>query len=274
MTTLEKNLYYAKRHIVGTIDLIRTKFPTTKRDAPLISFCTTVMDRFDHLDATLIRNILDNIAWGPCEFVLLNYSCPDPRTGAFAQTQLKPLIAEGSVNYYYYPDATVYSMSHSRNIAFRLARGQILCNVDADNFTGAGFAAYVWRKLARGNVVLCGPNDRRGLGGRICVNRHHWLAVGGYDEGFVGWGPEDRDLINRLAMIGVQKRLIWPEKFCKTIDHSDELRFGGVVGSIDTHRTNNRRRLHANQHAGVTDPNHGVFGRGRVQKNFTEWLTL
>ena len=38
-----------------------------------------------------------------------------------------------------------YNMSHSRNIAFLAAQGEIVVNVDADNYIGSGFVAHLNR---------------------------------------------------------------------------------------------------------------------------------
>lgn len=240
---------------------------------PTISFCTSAMDRFDHLLATFPRNIEDNADFPACEFLLLDYSCPDPRTAAWASRELQPHIAAGRVNYYHYAGARFFSHSHARNLAFRLAVGDIVCNLDADNFAGPGFARYVAAQLADGKSFLRGPLDGRGLGGRICLWRTHWERVGGYDERMSGWGWEDVDLVNRLLLSGLTGHAALPETFCQTIPHGNELRM--------LHHAESNRRVSAAHNKVFVDenranrclcPNGASFGRGRVQKNFLHWL--
>ena len=89
-------------------------------------------------------------------------------------------------------------MSHSRNVAFKLAKGDIVLNVDADNFTRFGFAYYV-NRLA--NVI---PDkgvfikSNQVMHGRIGFYKKDFIELlGGYDEGLVGYGFDDRDLFFR-----------------------------------------------------------------------------
>src|SRR5688500_6385587 len=110
---------------------------------PRISFCTVVKDRFEHLQATFVRNIEDTADYPESEFVLLDYDCPDPRTQQWARSELAPLIASGRVVYFQLANAPTFARAHARNLALRLSSGDIYCNVDADNFIGVGFAAFV-----------------------------------------------------------------------------------------------------------------------------------
>lgn len=40
-------------------------------------------------------------------------------------------------------------------------------------------------------------NPHRGLGWQLFSPREAFIAVGGFDEGYVGWGGEDADLARR-----------------------------------------------------------------------------
>ncbi len=205
MLTLPKNyLKHIRRQtnyigldLIGFLDLLSLRLSGAYESKTFVSFCTSVKDRFDHLEETFLRNIEDNDTYPNCEFVLLNYNCPDPRTDKWAKIMLKPYIDSGRVNYYYFPKTMYYSQSHSKNLAVRLSKGDVVCNIDADNFTGPSFSSYVSAMLSRGEIFLCGPSDGRGLAGRICLLKKDWLAVGGYDERFIGWG-----------LVGVLKTMI------------------------------------------------------------------
>lgn len=231
-------------------------------------------DRLEQVQKTFLRNIKDNKDYPNCEFVLLNYNCPNPETDLWLREALRLYIDAGKVNYYFYPDSKYFERSHARNLAFRLAQGDVICNLDADNFAGKDFAWYVSAVMSLEDSFLSGPIDGRGLGGRICVRREHWESVGGYDERFKDWGSEDSDLANRLEMLGVQKHIIRPEKFCKTISHSDELR-------TKYHATKDKSKsdlkqlsiMEENARRKVIKPNL-AFGHGRVQKNFSEWIQV
>ena len=240
-----------------------------------ISFCTTVMDRFEHIEKTFIKNILDNDSFPDCEFVLLNYNCPDPRTDEWACNKLMPYIKSGKVNYYKYSDESKsFHASHARNVAFRLAKNNIVCNVDADNYLGRNFVAYVSAMLQQENIYLRGPVDRRGVAGRICCYKRDWEAVGGYDERFLNWGVEDSDLDSRLNLIGLERKTIFPEKFCKCIQHSNELRSKHYQEDVKSSYKKNWALRGENIARKTINPNGDNYGRGRVLKNCKEWIEL
>jgi hypothetical protein len=153
-----------------------------------------------------------------------------------------------------------------------LAKGDILCNVDADNFTGKGFAAYLAALLSYdSNSFVCGPRDGRGLGGRIGVLRQHWESAGGFDERFKSYGPEDIDFSNRLCMLGLRKRVFSYEGFCHTISHSNQLRYRHHDGDF---MQEYRAIMKDNIKQKKLNPNGDSFGHGRVLKNFSEWIDI
>lgn len=264
----------AKRQSTDAVEFARLQKSLLRKTTTSISFCTAVMDRFEHLASTFVRNVEDNIAHQNCDFVLLNYNCPDVRTNDWARTELMPYIEMGRVNYYYYPDATLFDRSHARNLAFRLAQGEILCNVDADNFVGRQFAHYVSAALSRHGFFLRGPRDGRGLAGRIAVRKTDFDNVSGYDERFRGWCAEDGDLCNRLMMTGIRKRSFHLERFCGSILHGRDLRTAHHSEDISTSIKYNTNLKQANLENQVIRPNGSSFGSGRVQVNFGDWISL
>src|SRR5580658_5872358 len=165
-----------------------------------ISLCTVSMDRTHHLRQTLARNILDNRGYKDLEYILLDYNSKDG-CECFVRDQLTELIEDGTLVYYKTTDPTYFHHSHSRNMAFRLATGDLLCNIDADNFTGEAFAAYL-------DTVFS-------------LDKDDFLAIRGYDETMNGYGFEDLDLINRLLMTGLKRKDIDNPDFLKVLKHGD-----------------------------------------------------
>lgn len=247
------------------------RFTGAYNEKPLVSICTTTKDRLEHIQKTFLRNIRDNQNYPNCEFLLLNYSCPDPETEIWVKETISPYIASGRVNYYYYPNSSTYNVSHAKNLASRLAQGDIVCNVDADNYTGKDFVSYLAAALNRENTFLCGPRDGRGLGGRIAVRRKDWESVGGYDERFKSYAPDDLDFTKRLCLIGLKKKVILHEKFCSSILHSDELRKKHNEGDYLQEYWD---IMNNNIDMCIANPNGFSFGHGRVKKNFNDWLEV
>ena len=149
-------------------------------EAPLVSLCTTVMNRLHHLRRTLLANIAANHGFDRLEYVILDYSSSDGLAD-WVRTDLAAHVASGLVRFAQLQDRAHFQMAHAKNLSHRLARGGIVCNMDADNFSGCGFADYLMREFSsRSSIFVKGKGH--GLGGRLAFRRDEFLALGGYDE--------------------------------------------------------------------------------------------
>ena len=203
---------------------------------PRLSFFTVCMGRLHHLKQTLLQNLAWNADHPSLEHVLLDYSCPDD-LGNWVQTELGDHLASGRVTYYRYDHAQFFSFSHSRNMAARLCRADVICNVDADNFTGPGYARYIDEQM-KDKDLLVGCDfadgvftpivDDHGWTGRMAVRRQAFLDAGGYDEDMVAWGYEDMDLYNRLQHRGLRCASI-DRRFLNCLQHDNEERIAFTV---------------------------------------------
>lgn len=207
--------------------------PHTKmkfEELPTISFITVCMGRLHHLKKTLRQNLEDNKDYPRLEFVLLDYNSPD----GMKEWVLKHCAAEiesGYLRFYRYEDAEFFHFSHSRNMALRLSTGRIICNVDADNFTGENFAFYLANNLQPGQIFTgCRINEGHlkpymdeGVAGRLAGYRGLFHRAGGYDEEMASWGYEDLDLCERLRDMGYTLTTIDSE-YLACIWHNDEER--------------------------------------------------
>ncbi len=240
-----------------------------------ISLCTVVKNRLPHLQQTLIKNLTDNLDYPHLEIVILNYNCPNPDTETWVKSTLGPHIRTGKVNYYLYPDTQTYKGAHAKNLAFRLAKGDILCNVDADNFVGKGFASFISAHLDDGSSYLAGPRDGRGLAGRIALRKEHFELVGGYDERIEDWGGDDHEFRSRLDRIPLTFRPVYQSRHLHAIQHSDELRMT-YSGHDDkwSSASVNTRILEDNLNRHIVNPNGQHFGVGRVKHNFEQWIEI
>lgn len=190
----------------------------------LFSFCTVCKNRAAHYKETILKNIQDNLNAENIEFILLDYNSEDDLE-AWVKANLMQHIESGLLTYYKTFEPAYFLRSHSRNMAFRLAKGDILCNIDADNFTGHGFLTYLMKEFNSPNdVFVCsgGQFDKilsSDIGGRICISNRDFQKTGGYDEEMSNYGFEDYDLINRLEILGVKKKLITNRAFFNVINH-------------------------------------------------------
>ena len=184
-----------------------------------ISFCITCMNRLHHVQKTLPKNIEDNYLPDDVEFVLLDYNSKDGLE-QWVQQNMQSYIDVGILNYYKTMDSEYYLRSHSRNMAFRLASGEILCNLDADNFLGEGFAVEMIKEFAQQSTIFYTSDfSSADAFGRVCVLQKDFLAIHGYNEAFAGYGYEDNDLFARLKKHQLKHLQYYNKSFNNAIKH-------------------------------------------------------
>jgi glycosyltransferase involved in cell wall biosynthesis len=181
------------------------------------------MNRAQHIKQTLERNILDNLDHGDTEVILIDYNSRDD-LASYVRDQFTGYIGSNRLTYYQTRTPEYFNRSHSRNIAFRLATGDIICNVDADNFTGPGFAAHLSALFSSTTDQFFYANERWDVIGRIAVRRENFYKVGGFDERMVFYGFEDTDFMHRLVKSGLKPGIIGERKFLSAVQHSNKER--------------------------------------------------
>lgn len=199
-----------------------------------ISFCVVCMNRLHQLKQTLLQNIIDNKDYPQLEFIVLDYNSKDGMED-WIKENFSEYIDNGRLIYYKTTDPNSWSPSHSKNLAFKLATGDIVCSIWADYYTGSGFADYVNQNYQRDNNIVLTPidfyktkknyNPPGDVLGKVCVNRSDFLKIEGFDERMNRHGFEDYDFINRLEMIGVKRVLIEDFTYLKYISHDNNERY-------------------------------------------------
>lgn len=179
------------------------------------------MNRLNHLRQTLIQNIEDNLSYKNVEFVLLDYNSSDGLED-WAKRDLQKYIDLGVLHYYRTDEPESFHRSHSRNIAMKLGTGEILCNLDADNFLGKDFAFFINYQFSYNSQIFLTSGLRDGSYGRLCVRRNDFLKTKGYDEVMSGWGYEDDDLYGRLSNLKLKRVEFFDDTFAQIIEHEIE----------------------------------------------------
>lgn len=188
-----------------------------------ISFCIVCRNRLEHLKQTLIRNIQDNIL-NDIEFVLLDYNSSDGLE-EWIKMNLQEYLKRGIFVFYKNTTAPFFHRSHSRNMAIRLSKGDIICNLDADNYLGKGFASYILDLFKNNsNIFVTSDYNKRDVIGRVCVKKKDFLTIRGYNELLGGYGFEDVELYHRLQKQGLQQYYSPKVEFFKAINHSNKMR--------------------------------------------------
>jgi hypothetical protein len=178
------------------------------------------MGRLHHLKETLPRNLSDNADYDDVEFVILDYNSPDGILTWMNQAMADPM-ASGKVVYWREASARRWNMPHAKNVAHLLATGDVVCNLDADNLTGAGYAAKIADEFSSRERALVVHPMGGGSGGRVAVRRRDFIALRGYDETLShGWGREDDDLKQRARIAGLTQTAV-AQPGDGAIEHSD-----------------------------------------------------
>ncbi|MCB1841172.1 MAG: glycosyltransferase family 2 protein [Alphaproteobacteria bacterium] len=200
-----------------------------------ISFCTTCMGRAHHLKETLPQNIRDNIdGRADVEFVVLNYNSGDDlHEWIMTDRDMARYMEMGVLRYGVTTEPQHFHMAHAKNMAHRMATGDVVCNVDADNFTGTGFADYLARVFREDSEIVVNPShiffhtrgyEDGGYYGRVAISRDNFLRLHGYDENLRGWGGDDTDFLQRAKGMGLKHLKIGQHTFISVIRHSNESR--------------------------------------------------
>jgi glycosyltransferase involved in cell wall biosynthesis len=183
----------------------------------------------------LEKNIIDNADYCNVEFVILNYGSTDDLDD-FIMKDMKQYV-DGGILKYFKVDAENYDMSHSRNIAFKLATGDIVNNIDADNFLGkckdgvTGFASLINKMAEVSGEKALFFRSKRLAHGRLGMWKKDFLEIGGYPEQladgskFEGYGWDDKCLTYRCGALGY--KMMW---FCGEMDVNRIKTSGGDKG--------------------------------------------
>jgi len=178
---------------------------------------------------------------------------------------------------------TYFSMSHSRNIGCRIASGDIVLNVDADNFTRdikdvepkLCFAEYINMLANQQSRKALFAKGRHLLHGRIGFYKNEFIELlGGYDENMFGYGHEDIDLWRR-AMAQDFKLMCFGGQYYSRLETPDKKKNENFPLPWQVTEQRNKTLSHQNYVAGRFRANHErPWGAARIVKNFTEELEL
>jgi Sulfotransferase domain/N-terminal domain of galactosyltransferase len=253
-----------------------------------IVFCTTNKNRSFHLAQTLPKNLASNPR---SKFVVLDYGSDNPDDVTAA---LDIYAKSDRVSLYRFESCGPFRMAHAKNMAHRLGileGGDVLVNVDADNYLHDGYEDFVERVFEGGDALagLYSANNAnpaaissvggvpfiwsghvrgkgkklRGVSGRIAVTAEAFIKAGGYDEEkFKAWGHDDTDFNARLCFLGYSP-IQTPIEYLECIPHGDGMRFREYphMQPADPNGEDKPPPL-----AGTGIVNYGVVGCGEVRR--------
>ncbi len=240
-----------------------------------VSLCTTCMGRVHDLAQTLPKNIADHADDPNVEFVLLDYHSEDGLEN-WVKEHMRPHIESGRLIYARTTEPKWFHMAHSRNVAFKIATGDIVCNVDADNWTGPGFAARLNRLANERPARAIFVKSWQRMHGRVGFFRKEWMdLLGGYDEGLMGYGWDDQDLVDRALLQRFRMMKFGGEYGTRIFTKGPGKVRNLEVKDWRASEEANRQRSAENIRNGILKSNEGRrWGSAIVQKNFREEVAL
>tara|TARA_Y100001938_G_scaffold151179_1_gene246945 strand:+ start:171 stop:1610 length:1440 start_codon:yes stop_codon:yes gene_type:complete len=169
-----------------------------------ISFCTAIKNRKFQIEETLEKNIEDNLEYRDfCEFTILDCDSSD-RVSEWIIDNFSEYIADGYLKLFKIKDFPYWNASIAKNTCHNLSEGEILVNLDCDNYTGEGGAKIIYDLFSSNKDINCYHQWCKkewfsGNYGRISFRRDVFEELGGYDESFYGMGYQDTDIIKRCS---------------------------------------------------------------------------
>ena len=275
MSTEHPNCVYVRNNAVYgadkfvTLPDVENKFRENSEvwNSDLVSFYTTCKNRLEHLRVTLPKNLSNHAADENVEFVVLDYDSGDGLE-EWIKGNMMGYIESGKLSYYRVTGYPKFQMSHSKNVAAKLTKGSILCNIDSDNETGHMFSEWL-RKSVRNGRWAGTESFTDDFGGRQAFTRSDFYALAGFDEQLVGWGSDDFDIAARAGLIGL-KCVEVPVVYKYSLSHSNELRSRYMeIDDKDKSNNLNLERAKTNHKYNVVRVNPGRWGVAVAEKNFT-----
>lgn len=245
-----------------------------------ISFCTTCMNRLFHLSLTYLKSIKNTQTYPSREFILLNYNSSDEMDD-WVKSNLIDQINCGLVVYYKTKEPKNYISTHSKNVCHKLASGDVLCNLDADNMLVSGYCEKIQSLFLKDKIIVaCDPIDKDGnIGtcGMILCKKNHFYSVNGYDEKInLGWGLDDTNFQYRCRMKNELELVILDKNYTSCISHSNEIRTKYFLNKNinETKRISleiTEKCAYNKQYVANLD---GNWGKANLIKNFSEKIEI
>jgi len=165
------------------------------------SIVTTCMNRIEDLKQTFPLNVKNCLQYTNFEFVIVDYNSKDGLE-EFIKDNCKNWYESGIIKYVKTTKPQYYSMTHSRNIGFLAATGEIVHSVDADSFVSNTFLDKVNKQAELFPKKAMFTKGIQKLHGRLGFYKKEFIELGGYDESIEGYGFDDRDLWFRALFSG------------------------------------------------------------------------
>ncbi len=145
----------------------------------------------------------------------------------------EPDIRSGYLKYFYTDRMPSWHCPTAKNTSHVWARGEILVNLDCDNFTGPNGGKFLIQQFvdSSDDIVIQQLSDKdEGSYGRISMRREFFNLIGGYDQSLEAMGYQDVDLMERLKAIGLRYVHIPDPRYNRTVPNTHEDGCANILG--------------------------------------------
>jgi hypothetical protein len=156
------------------------------------------MNRLEDLKEALPSVIMAAIMSPPVEILVLNYNSQDGLRDWMDAVSMRGPVTIRSVRY---TGRDHYHMAHARNLSVINSVGQVTVVSCADIMVDPTFFQVIRRGFEDGLEAMFATGNH--YPGVTAVLKKEFMDAGGFDERFEYYGPEDKDLIERLKRRGV-----------------------------------------------------------------------
>lgn len=190
-----------------------------------LSFCITCMNRLWQIKETLPVNLRNNrYQHDDIEFIVADFGTPG--LPDWIHQNFRKELASGYLRYRQFKHLDSWHASIAKNISHHLGIGEIVVNLDCDNYTGPFGGQHIIKVFQNsGNDTIFhqwSGQDRDGTYGRISMKKTTFLSLGGYDESFLPMGYQDHDLILRHQGLYGEKEMISYQKWKSKYPHNQK----------------------------------------------------
>lgn len=163
-----------------------------------VSYCSTCKGRLSQLKRTLMPN-LSSLSDVDAEWIIVDYGCPDKTKEALLELPLvKEYLDNGKLKVYSFTKDIPFNMPLSKNLSHFLASGDIVFNLDIDNYIGDSFPQI--SKLSS-KEYMSNSLQSSGYAGRIGMYKSVFDKLGGYDLDLDVAGYDDINMLERLSRL-------------------------------------------------------------------------
>ncbi len=175
---------------------------TTDVDTVLLSYTFTCHKRTKDLLEVMPSVVAAANQSPPVEIVIIDYG-EQPALEPILEKFKTSLSPKNKLMVKVYRKRSYYHMGHARNLSLRSTTGKYMIVGASDIFLNPNFFSAVREKFKETGVTyLRSATD--GYIGILACDRQTLLDIGGWDERFEFYGPEDKDVLRRLDRNGAK----------------------------------------------------------------------